>query len=166
MAQASTELPVRGVIPIDRLFGDDEEDTRLLLELASKAQRYISKFSWCRSVREAYFGDSYGKVVAVFFFHIEPSRPGVDEWLWVVVGDLPSAYLVIDVLKTPSQALAGYVGEMSEWVKLAKEGRSSKEVISVNAAPTPESAMMLEARLKVLSERIVPALQANEAAHS
>ncbi|MGD1106691.1 MAG: hypothetical protein ABR865_06565 [Terracidiphilus sp.] len=165
MAQSSTELPVRGVIPIDQLFGD-EENTRLLLEMASKAQSYISKFSWCRSVRETYFGDGYGKVVAVFFFHIEPSRPDVDEWLWVVVGDLPSAYLVIDACKTPSQALEGYIGEMSEWVKLAKEGRSSKDVIPVNAPATPESAGMLEARLKVLSERIVPALQANEAVPS
>jgi len=115
---------------------------------------------------ETYFGDGYGKVVAVFFFHIEPSRPDVDEWLWVVVGDLPSAYLVIDACKTPSQALEGYIGEMSEWVKLAKEGRSSKDVIPVNAPATPESAGMLEARLKVLSERIVPALQANEAVPS
>jgi len=166
MAQRSIELPVRGVIPIDQFFDDDTEYTRHLLKMASKAQSYISTFSWCRSIREAYFGDGYGKVVAVFFFHIEPSRPDVDEWLWVVVGDLPSAYLVIDACKTPSQALEGYVDEMSEWVKLAKEGRTSKDVTAVNAQPTPESAVMLEARLKVLSERIVPALQANEAVHS
>ncbi|MGO8933534.1 MAG: hypothetical protein ACLPLZ_15460 [Terracidiphilus sp.] len=166
MAQTSTELPVRGVIPIDQLFGEDEEDTRLLLKMASKARSYISEFSWCKSVREAYFGDGFGKVVAVFLFRIEPSRPDVDEWLWVVVGDLPSAYLVIDECKTPSQALEGYVGEMSQWVKLAKEGRTSKDVIPVNAAPTPESAGMLEARLRVLSEKIVPALRANEAERS
>jgi len=166
MAQTTTELPVRGVIPIDQLFGEDDQDTRQLLKMASKARNYISEFSWCKSVREAYFGDGFGKVLAVFFFHIEPSRPDVDEWLWVVVGDLPSAYLVIDSCKTPSQALAGYVHEMSEWVMLAKEGRTSKDVIPVNAAPTPESAAMLEARLKVLSEKIVPAFRANEAVHS
>ena len=162
MSQTSTELPVSGVIPIDQILGDDAEDTRLLREMASKAHRYISNFAWCRSVREVYFGDGYGGIVAVFFFHIEPSRPEVDEWLWVVVGDLPSAYLVTDNCKTPSQSLERYIDVMSEWVELAKEGRSSEDVIPVNAPATPESAKMLEGRLTVLREKIVPAFRLNE----
>ncbi len=162
MSQTSTELPVSGVIPIDQILGDDAEDIRLLREMASKAHRYISNFAWCRSVREAYFGDGYGGIVAVFFFHIEPSRPEVDEWLWVVVGDLPSAYLVTDNCKTPSQTLERYIDVMSEWVELAKEGRSSEDVIPVNAPATPESAKMLEGRLTVLREKIVPAFRLNE----
>ena len=134
MSQRSTELPVSGVIPVDQIFGDDAENTRLLREMAFKAQNYISRFSWCLSVREAYFGDGYGKIVAVFLFRIEPSRPDVDEWLWVVVGDLPSAYLVIDECQTPSQALERYINMMSEWVKLAKKGRSSEDVVPVERA--------------------------------
>ena len=87
----------------------------------------------------------------------------VDEWLWVVVGDVPSAYLVIDDCKTPSQALDGYIWEMSKWVELAKQGHISDEVIPVNAPATPEYAEMLEGRLKVLRETIVPAFQSSEA---
>jgi hypothetical protein len=166
MPPGSSEIPVSGVIPIDQMFGDDEEDTRLLREMASEAHSYISKFTWCRSVREAYFGDGYGGIVAIFFFHIEPSRPDVDEWLWAVVGDLPSGYLVIDACKTPSQALQGYIAEMSEWVSLAKDGRSSASIIPVNAPATPEFAEMLEGRLKFLGEKIVPAFQANEVVRS
>ena len=166
MPQRSTESPISGVIPIDHILGEDAEDTRLLREMASKAHHYISRFSWCQSVREAYFGDGYGRIVAVFLFRIEPSRPEVDEWLWVVVGDLPSAYLVIDACKTPSQALERYIDVMSEWVKLAKKGRSSEDVVPVNAPATPESAEMLESRLKVLRETIVPALRLNEVVRS
>ena len=162
MSQTSTELPVSGVIPIGQILGDDAEDTWLLREMASKAHRYISNFVWCRSVREVYFGDGYGGIVAVFFFQIEPSRPEVDEWLWVVVGDLPSAYLVTDNCKTPSQTLERYIDVMSEWVELAREGRSSEDVIPVNAPATPESAKMLEGRLTVLREKIVPAFRLNE----
>jgi len=166
MLQRNTEPPVSGVVPVDQIFGDDAEDTRLLRAMAAKAHHYISRFSWCRSVREAYFGDGYGKIVAIFLFRIEPSRPDVDEWLWVVVGDLPSAYLVVDECPTPSQALERYIGEISEWVKLAKEGRTSEDVIPVNAPATPESAEMLERRLRVLSETIVPAIRLNEAVRS
>lgn len=162
MSQRSTESPLNGVIPIDQALGDNAEDTRFLREMASKAQLYISKFSWCVSVRGVYFGDRYGKIVAVFLIRIEPSRPSVHEWLWVIVGDLPSAYLVTDECKTPSQAIERYIEEISEWVKLAKKGRSSEHVIPVNAPPTPQSARMLESRLKVLSETVIPAFRLNE----
>ncbi len=162
MPESSTQSPVSGVIPIDQVLGDGAEDTQLLREMAYKANHYISRFTWCRSIREAYFGDGYGKIVAIFLFRIEPSRPEVDEWLWVVVGDLPSAYLVIDACKTPSQALERYIDAISEWVELAKKGRSSEDVIPVNAPATPESARMLESRLAVLSEKIVPAFRLNE----
>jgi len=37
--------PVKGIIPIDQLLGDDEENTRLLTEMALEAKNYISSFS-------------------------------------------------------------------------------------------------------------------------
>jgi len=162
MPVSNTESQISGVIPIEQILCDDAEDTRLLREMAFKANHYISRFAWCRSIREAYFGDGYGRIVAVFLFRIEPSRPEVDEWLWVVVGDLPSAYLVTDECKTPSQTLERYIDAISEWVRLAKKGRWSDDVIPVNAPPTPESARMLESRLAVLKEKIVPAFRLNE----
>ena len=100
--------------------------------------------------------------MAVFLFHIEPNRPGIDEWLWVVVGDLPSAYLVLDNANCPSEALEGYLEEMFRWVELAKQGRSSKKVIPVNAPANPEFAQMLESRLEVLRNTIVPAFREME----
>jgi hypothetical protein len=36
-----------------------------------------------------------GGVVSTFLFRID-AEPNIDEWLWVVVGDLPSCYLVTD----------------------------------------------------------------------
>jgi hypothetical protein len=158
--------PVQGIVPIDKLFGDDEEDTRLLTAMALEARNYISSFSWCRSIREAYFGDGYGGIIAVFFFRIEPDQPEVDEWLWVLVGDIPPAYLVVDDCKTPSEALDGYIREMSKWVKSAKQGKSSKRVIPVNTPATPEFAEMLERRLKVLRETVVPAFKEGETQRS
>lgn len=163
MAEGTNKFPVNGVVPIDQIFGDDDEDIRLLRIMASEAREFIQSFSWCNSIREAYFGDGCGGIVALFLFRIEPSRTGIDEWLWVIVGDLPRAYLVIDVSKSPSQALEGYIDEMSKWVKLAKEGRSSKNVIPVNIAATPENAVLLESRLKVLREVFVPAFQSRKA---
>jgi hypothetical protein len=158
-----SNIPVKGVIPIDQLFGDDEEDTKLLQAMAHYAHDYIQKFAWCKSVGSSYFGDGVGAVVAVFLFHIEPTQPDIDEWLWVVVGDIPPAYLVIDDSATPSLALEGYIDEMSKWVRLAKSGKSTSKAIPVNKPATKENALLLEARLKAIEEMIVPRFRDAEA---
>jgi len=117
----NTRIPVKGVVSIDQMVGADDEDTKLLRVMVAGAEKYLRSFSWCKSVREIYFGDGYGGVAAVFLFYIEPSIEGVDEWLWVISCDVSPAYLVTDSCKTPSQALQGYVDEVSKWVQSAKQ---------------------------------------------
>jgi hypothetical protein len=163
MAVETSTLPVTCIVPIDQMAGDDEHDTGLLRTLAFDAETYIQSFSWCKAIREFYFGNGYGGIVAIFLFRIEPTRPDVAEWLWVVVGDLPPAYLVIDECKTPSRALEAYIAEVSKWVELAKHGRSSKRFIHVNQAATPENAAALKSTLNYLSEVLVPIFQSTEA---
>ena len=162
MNAENSKIPVKGVVPLDQMVGGDEEDTQLLKEMAFDAQNYLRSLRWCNSIREAYFGDGYGGIVAVFLFRIEPARTDVDEWLWVVYGDLPPAYLVTDLCKTPSQALEGYIGEVTKWAELAKDGCPSKDVIPVYVPATPENAANVESRLKFLKEVIVPAFREAE----
>jgi hypothetical protein len=149
-------IPVRGVVALDQMAGEDSEDTTLLRAMASGAQNYVRGFSWCKNIRDVYFGDGVGGLVGVFLFRIEPSRQDVDEWLWVVFGDVPPAYLVTDVCKTPSQALEGYMKEMSKWVGLARQSQSSTSVIPVYVPATPENAADVEKRLQLLKEIILP----------
>jgi len=162
MNESRSKIPVNGVVPIAQMTGDDEEDTRLLRVMASGAENYLLSFAWCKRIRDVYFGDGYGGVAAVFLFHIEPARADVDEWLWVISCDVSPAYLVTDLCKTPSQALEGYVEEVVKWVELAKQGRSSKDVIPVYMPATPKNAADLERRLKILREVVVPAFREAE----
>jgi hypothetical protein len=162
MNNHDSKIPSKYVVSLAEMTGDDEEDIQLLREMAEGAQNYLKCFPWCKSIREAYFGDGYGGIVAVFLIRIEPSKADVDEWLWVVFGDVPPAYLVTDLLEKPSQVLLGYMEELSKWVQLAKEGRSSPDVIPVYVPATPENAANLEIRLKILSDDIIPAFQMKE----
>ncbi|MGA3027102.1 MAG: hypothetical protein ABSF98_20275 [Bryobacteraceae bacterium] len=155
----NNRIPVKGVVPLSQMIGGDDVDTNLLRMMASGAENYVRCFPWCKAIREAYFGDGYGGIVAVFLFRIEPARADIDEWLWVLFGDVPPAYLVTDVCKTPSQALETYVEEMSRWIQLAKQGRSSAGIIPVYVPATPENAADLENRMKVLCDAIVPAFR-------
>jgi hypothetical protein len=130
--------------------------------MAEAAENYLRCFPWCGGIREAYYGHGYGGIVAVFFFRIEPEHINVDEWLWVVIGDVPPAYLVTDNAATPSAALEGYIQQISKWVELAKQGRSSKDVIPVYVSPTPENAAELERRLRLLIELVLPSFREAE----
>ena len=84
----------------------------------------------------------------------------------VVFGDVPPAYLVTDASKTPSQALEGYIEEISKWVALARDGIKSKDVIPVYVPAMPEYAADVERRIKLLRDIIVRAFRESEAVRS
>lgn len=145
------------VVAAEQIEGEDAEETKELLGMRDEARAFISSFQWCGGVKEMYFGFGIGGVVAVFLVRIEARRTDVDEWLWIVVGDLPPAYLVTDDAPNPACALAGYVTEMSRWVSAVRIGRPTDELIPVNVPASNEYAEMLDSRLKFLVESILKA---------
>jgi len=154
-------IPVSGVVPIDQMVGDCEEDTIQLRLLATKAADYLRPFPWCAAILESYFGGGVGKIFGVFCYHIVPARADVDEWLWVVEGDIPSTYIqVSDECRTPLALFETYDWGMSKWIELARQRQTSPEVPSVNVPPTPEWAEELNGRLHMLRHVIKPFLGA------
>lgn len=147
---------IRGIIPSTEITGDSSEETSLLLADLEEAKRFLLSKTWCFGLGDIYFGAGLGGVVSVFLAEIKPTASFVDRWLWVVVGDVPPAYLVIDVLPDPISALNEYIVLMQQWVDLARLGESSRDVIPVNVAPTAENAERLQGRLTTLKEHIVP----------
>ena len=143
------------IVSADQIKGEDEEETGLLRDMFGSAKTFLLSFTWCAGIREEYYGFGVGGVVAVFLFRIVRARPGVDEWLWVVVGDIPSAYLVTDDAPNPACALAGYIREMLRWVHAVRRGRPTGHLIRVNVTPTNEYADLLDSRLKFLCENIL-----------
>jgi hypothetical protein len=150
------QLPVSGVIPASEMSGENEEETDRLRRMEARARAFLTTFKWCGSIREFYFRDGIGDVFAIFLARIEPWGPNVDEYLWVVVGNLPPAYLVVDDCRTPKEALHGYIGEMRKWVEVAEDGGSPVNVIPVNVPATPEEAHALRLRLDALEHEIIP----------
>ncbi len=91
------------------MAGDSPKDTALLRSMLGDAESYLRSFEWCTSIKDPFFGLGVGGVVAVFLFHIVTKHLQVDEWLWVIVGDLPPAYLVVDGSSDAVSALEGVV---------------------------------------------------------
>lgn len=144
------------VIPLSEMSGDSGADTDLLNNMAEEAKAFIQAFDWCKGIRDVYFGAGVGGVVGVFFFRIFPGSESVDEFLWVVVGDIPPAFLVTDKSRTPSEALQTYISEMREWVAAAESGQSVDALIPVNVIATREMGLDLKRRLNFLENEVLP----------
>jgi hypothetical protein len=147
---------LKQVITIGEMSGDDEKDSALLNEMLGRAINYLSSQSWCPEITEKYFGFGIGGVVAVFLFRLSKRINGTDEFLWVIVGDLPSAYLVGDRARDPKSALEVYCELMEGWVEAVMKGDSLNEVYPVNVQPTSQYAEQLRSRIQFLKDKIIP----------
>jgi hypothetical protein len=147
---------IRGIVPSAQIGGESPDEVARLRADLEKARRFLLSQRWCFGIGELYFGVGLGNVASVFLAEITPKPQHVDSWLWVIVGDIPPAYLVVDDLPEPIAALKAYVVLMHEWVELARCGESSEDVIPVNLPITQENAEMLQGRLTALEEHIIP----------
>ena len=150
---------VPGVVLADPLEGDDEEDTMLLRQMLEEARSYILSHSWCDSITGTYFGGGVGGILAIFLFNIATSRPEVDSWMWIVVGDVPPAYLPLQDCHSPKEVFTTYVNGMTRWTRLARKGQSGtaeKEIPPVNLPSTPYWAETVKNKLQLLNELVKP----------
>lgn len=131
------------------------EQSEAALSLYQEAWAYLSFYAWCKRIKSVYAGILVPGVVGVFLFEIEPGKEGVDCWIWVIVGDLPPAYITCEDSPNPACALDAYIGAMSEWVSAARSGASVASLIPVNVAANVENADALDKRLKFMDERIL-----------
>lgn len=142
--------------PVNNIVGDDEEDTRLLNEYAQKARNYITSFRWCLPIKAMYLAYGIGGILALFLIEFEGKIDNTDDRLWVVVGDLPSVYMVVESGDTVRNILEAYCGLMDDWISAVRTNGNFEKVYPVRAARTEEHADMLSNRLKLIRENILP----------
>lgn len=150
---------------IDVSMVDDVEELRRLHPdkyasmsgLLEEAQAFLAGFEWCRRIVQTYFGIGEGGIYGVFLIRHEPVRDTVDEWLWVIVGDIPPAYIVLDDAPNPPSALDAYLREIERWVEAVENGESVEALMPVNGAPTLENAQLLDNRANLLREHVLAA---------
>ncbi len=140
----------RKLVRAEQVTGDSIGETMDLRGQSVTARRYLEQFRWCEEVVELYSGFQAAGVLGVFLARIVPRVETVDEWLWVVCGDVPPAYLVLDDAPDAMSALALYIDMMSRWVEAMLNGSQTDDLIPVNAPATLANAMSLRARLEVL----------------
>jgi hypothetical protein len=124
-------------------------------KLFNEATQFLLNQVWCERVISSYEGLVVEGVIGVFLFNLVPATSAADHWIWIVVGDLPPAYIAVVECPNPACALDAYIGAMEQWVNAIKAQASTAELIPVSAPPTLENALALEKRLNFLDTRIL-----------
>ena len=122
-------------------------------QLAKEAQKYLQSFPWCLSIKTGWLAYSCGYIIGLFYFEIVPDiSKGADSHVWVIVGDLPAAY--IDVLNAHSahRALELYIQLMEEWASKVNNAEDLSDCYPLNVPATQEYANMLTSRMNLLKE--------------
>jgi hypothetical protein len=153
----SMKIDVSKMTPVDEIYRTkkNDNDNLSIYSLAKEAESFLLKQKWCKKILKGYLGLGYEGIICIFYFEIEPSQKNVDKYLWVIVGDLPPAYLVIDQCPNSACALDSYIYEMGLWVQAVKNDKPLDDIIPVNIKPSYEHADMLESRLEFLKNNVL-----------
>jgi hypothetical protein len=152
------QLPVdlSRVTPVDRMKGEDSTETAALVHMLGRAETYIQSFRWCPPIADRFLGIGIGGIFALFLFRFQAPIGLTDEWLWIVEGDLPSAYFVVDDAPEPAGAVEAYCKLMEEWEQAVATSAPLDKVFPIPVAATKENADALRSRIKFIRENIIP----------
>ena len=151
----SSDIEKTRMVLVENISDEDPQEQELLLKRVQAARDYLRSFNWCRRIDKLWFAGGFSQA-AVFFAEIDSAQ--YDSELWVIVGDLPPAHLVVEDIPDFKEALLSYAYHMRKWVKAVKAQRTTKKCIPVNVEPTLEHAMLLESRLDFIEREYVPSL--------
>jgi len=149
------EIDSDGLQEESKIKGDGAEDTALLREMAVEAREYVKDFDWCPAVAKVHLAFGVGGVVAVFLVQFEEAIEGGEDALWVIVGDLPSAYVDVESGDDGMAALARYCSMMEDWSFNVLKDLSLEECFPVAAEATHEHAEMLRERIAFIHTEIL-----------
>ena len=88
------------------------EETFELQKMASEAEAFLLSQDWCKSILNGYLDRGWAGILAVFYFEIIPTTINADNNVWIIVGDLPPAYIDTKSCPNGATAIDGYVGAM------------------------------------------------------
>lgn len=132
-----------------------DPDAKSIEKLHQEARAFLESFAWCNSIIEDRIGFVYPSIVGVFLFKFVVTAKEREDWVWVITGDIPPAYIACEDSPNPATALDAYIGAMQEWIEAAENGAATGHLIPVKVEPTPENAARLKVRLEFLDEKIL-----------
>lgn len=144
-----------GMVNFPYMLGDPSDEAKMLAAMKIDADEFVKSHSWAKQVKNVYFANGVGGIYAIWLYEFCEPIDNIDTFLWIIVGDIPPAYLVTEQLKDFRAALRCYIDLMRDWIKAVVEGLDLESRIPVSAEPTLENAVSLETRLNFLERNVL-----------
>jgi len=130
-----------------------------VIKLYDEAEKYISDFHWCEKIINADLYFNLGEVLCIFLFEIDNTASDEDNLLWVVVGDIPPAYLDIYGTENTKAVLLNYMALAKDWVNAVRNGKSVEDCYPFDTEPTLEMADILATRIDFIKTNLMENLK-------
>jgi hypothetical protein len=124
-----------------------------------EAESYLNSFKWCKEIKSAKVYTNLGKVFCIFLFEIENAGSDDDNFLWVIVGDIPAMYLDVFGPKTTKDVVNIYIELAEDWINSIKAGKGANGCYPFDAEPTLELAELLEKKISFMKTTVVNNIQ-------
>jgi hypothetical protein len=151
-AQLTYPLDIRDITP-------DIEFYTEVIALYLEAEKYLLSFIWCKKIEGCFLYTNIGRVFCIFNFEIENSASSEDNFLWVIVGDIPPMYLDVFGANTTVEVVKLYIELAEDWINQIKKGLSVEECYPFNAQPTVELAELLEKKISFMRKTVVHSIE-------
>ena len=125
-------------------------------EMDQKAVLYIKDFGWCREVKESTLYLNLGSTLCIFLMEIDNAASDEDNFLWIMVGDIPSMHLDVYGTKTTIEVLDRYNALARDWIFNVQHGLSVDDCYPFDTESTIEMADMLKKRVDFIEKTIIP----------
>jgi hypothetical protein len=132
----------------------DSQITEDLTEFINEARVYLLSQSWCLEVEDGWLAEEWEGILSVFLFKIKPKKIDVYDYVWIIVGDIPPAYIDIESAKTSSEALYAYCFIMKDWAEKVIAGKSIKDCFPINVEASEKHANMLLSRIGFIESNL------------
>lgn len=129
------------------------EEFRKILELSEEGKAYLEEFSWCKRVVKCWYDFGLYDKLGVFLYNIEPANKDIDDYIWIIIGDLPTVYLDKSV-QNGHDALKVYCDLMSEWIDNVKNGKSLEDCYPIPVDPSFKNAELLQSRINFIRKEL------------
>ena len=115
-----------------------------------RVRTYLHNMKWCKRVVDVKIGQGLPRCFMSFLVKIEPAFDEVPEYHWVVLGDIPTAYISIDGNDDAWLAIDAYILVMEDWVQAVRRDQDVSACFPMPVPSTREYADMLSDRLQFM----------------
>lgn len=127
-----------------------------VVPLINESKIYLASQKWCGEIYEGWLFTNIGYALCIFLYRIDKLQSSEDNLVWIVVGDIPPAYLDTYNVESTKEVIENYIELVEDWIENAESGNSFEDCFPFKSDTPEESITMLKTRIQLLKNSFLP----------